>query len=606
MTTTNIKLHRKSSMSYFDLLAWVTENKEALLYCIIDNIFSIENIENAFIFKLHCQGKDQELIIEPGKRINFTKYNYPKSSSGKVTLLRELLRGDIITDISILGRERILLLTLKKGKKIIVELLPRGLLVVTDNEDKILFSTEYKEFRDRKIKIGEKYIKPPSIEISSDEIEKLIKKGNLARALGVPQEVVIYLNLANFNDLEIIKKKISELENLISNGNIKPCIIENLTVLPFPINDCKEYQKFNDAIDDYFYTITQEELAKETSKKIEEEKEKITNTIIQLENNIKEYEQKGKMYQQIGNIILTKTSEIQQILSNLNKKERKVKINLEGFEIELDTSISIPKNASKFFEEAKEYKRKLSRALESLNELKKKLEKLEKEKIEKQQEIKITLRKKEWYEKYRWSISRNGFLILAGKDSSQNESLVRKFLEDNDIFLHADIQGAPATIIKTQNKIPSEEDIMDAAIIAACYSKAWKLGFASVDVFWTFGNQVSKSPPSGEYLAKGSFMIYGKKNFIKNVKLELAMGFIINNDTIKVLVGSEDSVKNKTNYYVILRPGDDEKEKVADKIIKIMSRILQNVKGLNSLKNEIIDKIPAKSKIIKTSITYNS
>ncbi|MDT7861453.1 MAG: ribosome rescue protein RqcH [Saccharolobus sp.] len=606
MTTTNIKLHRKSSMSYFDLLAWVTENKETLLYCIIDNIFSIENIENAFIFKLHCQGKDQELIIEPSKRINFTKYNYPKSSSGKVTLLRELLRGDIITDISILGRERILLLTLKKGKKIIVELLPRGLLVVTDNEDKILFSTEYKEFRDRKIKIGEKYIKPPSIEISNDEIEKLIKKGNLARALGVPQEVVIYLNLTNFNDLEIIKKKISELENLISNGNIKPCIIENLTVLPFPINDCKEYQKFNDAIDDYFYTITQEELTKETSKKIEEEKEKIINTIIQLENSIKEYEQKGKIYQQIGNIILTKTSEIQQILSNLNKKERKVKINLEGFEIELDTSISIPKNASKFFEEAKEYKRKLSRALESLNELKKKLEKLEKEKIEKQQEIKITLRKKEWYEKYRWSISRNGFLILAGKDSSQNESLVRKFLEDNDIFLHADIQGAPATIIKTQNKIPSEEDIMDAAIIAACYSKAWKLGFASVDVFWTFGNQVSKSPPSGEYLAKGSFMIYGKKNFIKNVKLELAMGFIINNDTIKVLVGSEDSVKNKTNYYVILRPGDDEKEKVADKIIKIMNRILQNVKGLNSLKNEIIDKIPAKSKIIKTSITYNS
>lgn len=606
MTTANIKLHRKSSMSYFDLLAWVTENKETLSYCIIDNIFSIENIENAFIFKLHCQGKDQELIIEPGKRINFTKYNYPKSSSGKVTLLRELLRGDIITDISILERERILLLTLKKGKKIFVELLPRGLLVVTDNEDKILFSTEYKEFRDRKIKIGEKYIKPPSIEISNDEIEKLIKKGNLARALGVPQEVIIYLNLSNFNDLEIIKKKISELENLISNGNIKPCIIENLTVLPFPIDNCKEYQKFNDAIDDYFYTITQEELTKKTSKKIEEEKEKIINTIIQLENNIKEYEQKEKIYQQIGNIILTKTSEIQQFLSNLNKKERKVKINLEGFEIELDTSISIPKNASKFFEEAKEYRRKLSRALESLNELKKKLEKLEKEKIEKQQEIKITLRKKEWYEKYRWSISRNGFLILAGKDSSQNESLVRKFLEDNDIFLHADIQGAPATIIKTQNKIPSEEDIMDAAIIAACYSKAWKLGFASVDVFWTFGNQVSKSPPSGEYLAKGSFMIYGKKNFIKNVKLELAMGFIINNDTIKVLVGSEDSVKNKTNYYVILGPGDDEKEKVADKIIKIMNRMLPNVKGLNTLKNEIIDKIPAKSKIIKTSITYNS
>jgi len=62
------------------------------------------------------------------------------------------------------------------------------------------------------------------------------------------------------------------------------------------------------------------------------------------------------------------------------------------------------------------------------------------------------LRKKEWYEKYRWSISRNGYLIIAGKDASQNESIVKKYLRDKDIFLHADIAGAPATIIISTRK----------------------------------------------------------------------------------------------------------------------------------------------------------
>ncbi|MEM3226548.1 MAG: fibronectin-binding domain-containing protein, partial [Saccharolobus sp.] len=61
MDLPNIKLQRKNSMSYFDLLAWIVENRENMINCIIDNIFSIENQENAFIFKLYCNGKDKEL-----------------------------------------------------------------------------------------------------------------------------------------------------------------------------------------------------------------------------------------------------------------------------------------------------------------------------------------------------------------------------------------------------------------------------------------------------------------------------------------------------------------------------------------------------------------
>ncbi|MCY0883842.1 MAG: NFACT RNA binding domain-containing protein, partial [Acidianus infernus] len=208
---------------------------------------------------------------------------------------------------------------------------------------------------------------------------------------------------------------------------------------------------------------------------------------------------------------------------------------------------------------------------------------------------KLSIRKKEWYEKYRWSFTTNGFLVIAGKDADQNESLVRKLLEDNDIFLHADIQGAAATIIKNPKNI-TEQDIYDAAVIAASYSKAWKLGLAAVDVFWVYGSQVSKSPPAGEYLPKGSFMIYGKKNYIKSVKLNLAIGFKIN-DSLEIIVGSENSVSAKVKNYVLISPGD-ELERTADRIVKILSEA-NSINVGKELKNEVLSILPGKSKIIK-------
>jgi len=65
--------------------------------------------------------------------------------------------------------------------------------------------------------------------------------------------------------------------------------------------------------------------------------------------------------------------------------------------------------------------------------------------------------------------------------------------------------------------------IKEAADFVASYSRAWKETWGIVDVFYVKPSQVSKSPPSGEYLPKGSFIISGKKNFIKNAKTELAI-----------------------------------------------------------------------------------
>ena len=119
---------------------------------------------------------------------------------------------------------------------------------------------------------------------------------------------------------------------------------------------------------------------------------------------------------------------------------------------------------------------------------------------------------------------------------------------------------------------------------------------AAVDVFWVYGNQVSKSPPAGEYLPKGSFMIYGKKNYIKAVKLNLAIGFKIN-ESLEVIVGSENSVSSKVKNYVVITPGD-ELERTADRIVKILSEA-NSISPSKELRNEVLSILPGKSKIVK-------
>ncbi|BCU70397.1 RNA-binding protein [Stygiolobus caldivivus] len=588
-------------MSYIDLLAWYTENKDKIEGCRIDNIFKIEGLE-AYLFKLYCKGEYKNLVLEPGKRIHFTKYERQKLSTSEVSILRELLRDRIIREISILGSERIIKIVASE-KTIYLELLPRGLLVITDENNRILFSTEYKEFKDRVIKLGLGYTPPPSFKPpTKEEIEKLLKKNNLSRVLGVPQEIIEALNIkaVNESELEEAKKKVDDLIKKIVSGNFEKCLLKGVTVLPVKVEHCIQMESYNDALDEFFTAEEKDLIKSEIDKKLEEDRKKLEKTIEDTKRQIEEYEKKAEELRSIAQLIVANYDTVNTILAQSNKRNT-VKAVISGVEVELDPTLTVYKNSSKYYDMAKEYIEKAKKAKLVLNELQLKMEELEKQIIERKEEILVSSRKKEWYEKYHWSITRNGFLVIAGRDVDQNESIVRKLLEDRDIFLHSDIQGAAATVLKTEGREPKEEDIVDAATISACYSKAWKSGMASIDVFWVYGDQVSKSPPSGEYLKKGSFMIYGKKNYIKNVKLELAVGLLRKDNEIKIIVGNTDNVSSKTDMYVVVSPGDEDPSKLGEKIIKYFHDKF-GIQGLKAIKEDLIREIPGKSRILMKKI----
>lgn len=102
-------------------------------------------------------------------------------------------------------------------------------------------------------------------------------------------------------------------------------------------------------------------------------------------------------------------------------------------------------------------------------------------------------------------LSSDGTEILVGKNNKQNDYLTNKLAARDEIWLHAkDIPGSHVVI---RSKTPTEKTILEAANLAAYFSKA--RNSSSVPVDYTLVRYVKK--PSG---AKPGFVIYENQQTI--------------------------------------------------------------------------------------------
>ncbi|MEM4662702.1 MAG: NFACT RNA binding domain-containing protein [Candidatus Diapherotrites archaeon] len=235
-------------------------------------------------------------------------------------------------------------------------------------------------------------------------------------------------------------------------------------------------------------------------------------------------------------------------------------------EIELNLNESIHKNASNYFEKAKKAKAKAEKIREAIKLVEQKIKELEsKQKIEEKNKP-IAKRPREWYEKFHWFFSSEGFLVIAGRDANTNELLISKYMTPGDLYFHADIYGAAHCIIKTEGKAPGEQTLKEAATFAAVFSKAWQQGLAAVDVYSVKPEQVSKKAPSGESLARGAFMIYGKRNWFKNTPLKFAIGIEKFGNYYRVISGPPEAIEKKALISFTVLQGKNKKSEVAKQL----------------------------------------
>ncbi len=244
--------------------------------------------------------------------------------------------------------------------------------------------------------------------------------------------------------------------------------------------------------------------------------------------------------------------------------------------ITLDLEKTIDQNANNYFSKAKDLRKKITKIEETIQTFKKKQENFTKEEFESEY-TKITSEKKHWFEKFKWSVTQEGFLLVAGRDATTNEILIKKHTSPNDVVFHTDMAGSPFVVIKKEGDlpeefgIPSEENIgeqslQDAAAFTAIHSRAWKMGLSTTEVFWVTPEQVSKEANSGESLSRGSFVIRGKTTYL-HPNMDFVIGVRTEKEPI-LLSGPRETIQKLCSIVIPIEQGKEKSSVVARQIRK--------------------------------------
>jgi len=514
---------------------------------------------------------------------------------------------------------------------LVIEFFSEGNIILVNPDGKIIIPLIKQRWAHRSIRGKQDYEPPPPqinpFKLTKEKFTELIKQSetDIVRTLAVninlsgsiAEEICARANVDKTKKIkEIDEQTILKLYNtlidflcIFKNKSFKPVIVKKdsniINVLPFKFKSYgnatfEESKSFTKSLQ-WFTHIKKEEKKKVsiTNKEIE----KLNRQLLQQKQAIEDLTKQIEKKKFEGNLIYLNYQECERILNDIKQildqkeKEEEIKkinerefvdifsptenlfiVNLKDiqnniFKTKLNFRKTVSENAEKAYNDSKKLSNKLKGAEKSLKKTKEQIKQF-KLKEQKKKEEEVVVPKKEklfWFERFRWFVSSDGNIVIGGKDIKTNEIVVKKYLKENDRYAHADIQGAPSIIIKNKgindkNIEISEKTLNEACIFAASFSKAWKQ-FAEAQAYWVLPEQVSKSAQSGEFVPKGAFIIRGKRNYY-NCKLELAVGVVNVDGLDKIMCGPVDALKNSTNKFFIIQPGDIKKINLAHKLAK--------------------------------------
>jgi predicted ribosome quality control (RQC) complex YloA/Tae2 family protein len=437
-------------------------------------------------------------------------------------------------------------------------------------------------------------------------------------------------NALSSGEVSAIFEALQGLLSAVSGFKTEPQIVlaedrSFLDVVPFKLKrydafKFKSFSSFNEALDEFFLreTAAEKAVASGEVEKLTREAERLKRIVAEQEKALREDDNKADRDRQIGDAVYAHSSEFQaflgkfadakrvgknwnQLISEIMaaKKESFVEsfdsrtllanVCVDDLRFSLNLRRTLYENAAEYYERGKKAKQKSAGALVALEEtrgklaeLERKIRKAEEQKAVKPKEVmeelvKRKVKHKEWYEKFRWFTSSDGFLVVAGKDAVSNEVLVKKYAAADDPVFHAEVAGAPFVVVKAEGKTVSEQALREAGEYAASFSRAWREGAGSADVYWVNPNQLTKSGPSGEYVPHGAFAVNGKRNWMRNVSLKLAAG-VVEGEQTRFVGGAVEAVKAQTKVYVTLVPGDMAGKEFLKQILQALTLQLPNEK----------------------------
>jgi predicted ribosome quality control (RQC) complex YloA/Tae2 family protein len=387
--------------------------------------------------------------------------------------------------------------------------------------------------------------------------------------------------------------------------------------------DAESFDSFNAAVDSYFGRLRREDEAEATAPDdqrpdFEAEIEKQERIVEQQRNAIDEFEVQAEREREKAESLYANYDLVDEVLStvraareegvpwddiretlaagadrgvtaaeavvDVDGSEGTVTLVVDGAEVTLDVETGVEKNADRLYREAKRVEEKRAGAEEAIENTRAELAELEArrdaweaddaeadgddaeaaapEPTDWLSRSSIPIRTSEhWYERFRWFHTSDDFLVVGGRNADQNEDLVKKYLDGNDLFFHAQAHGGPVTVLKATGPSEPTRDVdipdrskAEAARFAVSYSSVWKDGRFAGDAYVVSPDQVSKTPESGEYLEKGGFAVRGDRTYFRDVPAEVAVGVACEPET-RVLGGPPSAVEPRVATSVRLTPG---------------------------------------------------
>ena len=571
----------------------------------VSNIYGIT--KDSLLFKFHHPEKPDILLMLSTFGIWITKVKIEQIEPNKLLkhLRNNLLRFKL-KEIKQIGTERIVYLILSYFEKefvVVVELFSDGNIIICNNEMKIQALSHSINVRHRQLRVGSQYVQPPQdnldiLNMAEKDFEAIRSESTpvakwIGKTLGLPRKYIE--EITRLAKVESKKKGVetsneevkrlfdsaTQIVNNVVNGQHDPEIVRNDEMYVNPISlEGENHEKIASFMDGLDTVFTENILNK--GKTIQSSS--FTKKILELETRLDEQTKAVKIVTEKSEKIAAVANSLFEGLSqgissmddskvtDLLRKNNSEIIKEKGItylkvgdeKIKIDLSSSLPTTASSLFNESKKQKAAIGSIEKLLRKTESELEKVIK-KGESAKPVSFSqVRKKNWFERYRWFYTTDGVLAVGGRDSSSNSAIIRKHLDKNDKVFHAEISGSPFFLLK-DNGAATPASLTEVAHATVCFSKVWKEPMYGSSAYWVNPDQVKKGAPSGQSMAKGSFMIEGQRNFVKISTLKMCVA-IIKHEEIYLLTCGPPSLKNTAVCYAMIEPTGQDMADVAKRI----------------------------------------
>ena len=575
-----------AELSGFEVLALLKEISSTLHGAYINNIYSSGTSQLIRLRKPDAE--DVWLVASPRRGVWVSRKVTERGETNEFTsrLRRELERSrfkgasqvdlDRVFELAFEGRAPV---------KLVVELMPPGNIIVVDAGGRVVTALTEVRSKNRRVVRGEGYEPPRQTRLSpadvtATEVEAMLREENtVGRAIGrhvaLPRkyvaEVLARLGLGDGSPSSGLAGRGGEvagvLKALVSEArdDPRPCVClqdgaeEIFVVPPRGAEVVARSESVSDLCDSLFLEGIAE--GEEPPSPEEGKRKELGVTIARLKSESDSLlARAGKLRSAARNAA---AAPLQEALGAL----REAGVQVVG------EPASPSAVASVLFGQAKELERRSSEALLAAAKLEKRLSKVVPKESRKPREL--PRRRQEWFERFRWFLTSGGKLAVGGRDAQSNTVLIRRHLADGDVVYHADLFGSPFFILKDGLR-QSEQEILELSQATVSFSSGWKTGLGAADAYWVLKDQVSASPESGEYLARGSFVIRGKKNFVRHAMIQVAVGL---DGSGRVMAGPESAVANSCPGYVVVVPHREKTSDTAKKVARELSDLAGGAPG---------------------------